>query len=316
MNGAPKHHRALQLAAFHCTHPDLDSGDSALLAYLALNADFAAGTNARPGNVNTADMMKLQPRATIDRLNKNIGRGLIERTETGNGRSTASAYRLCLESPYYPDRTPGGEELTEVCSSNCTLNPESVQPKPDKCAVAMQEVCSQEPESVQPGLQHTINPPEDTPPPPPPPTHSQNGGGGVSSQEQATIDAKYLTDKCPKLAFGKETELAALIQEHTEPVVNLALYRCNKESFDNVKNPVAVVFSYRLPKMIAEVKAEQDADIAKRALRAEIDAGVAEQVRELDRKSREVSERIEREKAEVAAGWKAFENSGNIEDLF
>ena len=133
----------------------------------------------------------------------------------------------------------------------------------------------QESQSREQESHHGETQPPSLPPniPPPPPPEFENGGGGSSlSQEQATIDARYLIEKYPKLAFGKETELAALIQEHGMPVVNAALFRCSKESFDGVRNPVAVVFSVRLPKMIAEMKADHDAVLAKKKTQERIDA--------------------------------------------
>jgi hypothetical protein len=108
----PKHHRALCLAAFHCTHPDIDATDKALLVYLALHSNLA-GENAHPGNINLSDALSLTDRPTDARLKKNIERGLIERTFRADGRGKASVYRLRLDSPCYPDCTPGGEELTE-----------------------------------------------------------------------------------------------------------------------------------------------------------------------------------------------------------
>lgn len=102
----------MRLAAFHCTHPDLDGTDKALLAYLAEYAK-PDGMGAYPGNRNIASALGLKDSATDKRIAKNIALGLIERTERANGRNRASAYRLCLESAYYPDETPGGERLVK-----------------------------------------------------------------------------------------------------------------------------------------------------------------------------------------------------------
>jgi len=113
MNGKPKSARAVHLAAFHCTHPDLDGIDKGLLAYLAEYASYGTGADSHPGNRNIADALSLTDRPTDNRLKKNIDRGLIERTERADGRKKASVYRLCLERPYYPDQTPGGERLVE-----------------------------------------------------------------------------------------------------------------------------------------------------------------------------------------------------------
>src|ERR1700758_4247491 len=111
MNGTPKSHRAVELAAAHCTHPDINGTDKALLMYLAICSDHAKGTNSHPGNRNLTDVLCLTDSPTDARLRKNRERGLIARTERGDGRGKASAYRLCLESPYFPDFTPGGECL-------------------------------------------------------------------------------------------------------------------------------------------------------------------------------------------------------------
>lgn len=111
MNGTAKSLRALGLSAWHCTHPELDSADKALLSYLATYAKLD-GSSAHPGNRNIADALGLKDSATDVRIKKNIARGLIERTERANGRNRASCYRLCVESPFYPDQTPGGEHLT------------------------------------------------------------------------------------------------------------------------------------------------------------------------------------------------------------
>lgn len=111
MTSNPRSYRAAILAAFHCTHPDIDAADSALLGYLAASASGI--TNCHPGNRNIADALKLTDSPTDNRLAKNIKRGLIERIHRGDGRKTASIYRICWESPYFPDQTPGGKWLIE-----------------------------------------------------------------------------------------------------------------------------------------------------------------------------------------------------------
>jgi hypothetical protein len=311
MNGKPKSQRAVQLAAFHCTHPDLDAADSALLAYLALNADFKTGKNSRPGNSNTADMLKFEKRGTINILTENIKRGLIERTLKGNGRGIASVFRLCLENDYYPDQTPSGEELSDKSAPGCTDNPISVHEDAGKGAPPSQEVCTGMPERVHPGATHHL--PTRTPPPT---TTTQNGGGGFSSQESATLDAKYLVEKCPKLAFGKEAELDALIQEHGYSVVNAALFRCSKQSYDGVNNPIAVTFSTRLPKMIAEIKEEKASEASHKKTQETITVNIKKQCDELDNKNRTEHERIQKENAEQDARLKAFlESGGNHDDI-
>jgi hypothetical protein len=135
LNGKPKNHRGLCLAAYHCTHPDIDAHDRLLLTYIAQNTDRTDMT-AHPGNKNLASAIGLKDRATDDRLTNNMARKLIERTERADGRGKASAYRICWESPFYPDRTPTGEWLvadkeprTLACADS-DVNRAPADPKP------------------------------------------------------------------------------------------------------------------------------------------------------------------------------------------
>ncbi|MBZ5512593.1 MAG: hypothetical protein LAN70_15685 [Acidobacteriia bacterium] len=113
MNGKPKSHRASILAASYCTHPDIDAADSMLFVCLAAYADYGTGSNSRPGNESIQHAMKLTNNPSKIRITKNIERGLIERTFRANGRKQASIYRLCFESPHFPDQAPNGEWLIE-----------------------------------------------------------------------------------------------------------------------------------------------------------------------------------------------------------
>jgi hypothetical protein len=266
----------MQLAVFHCTHPDLDVTDKALLAYLALYASFGSGGDSRPGNLNMQDVLKFEKRGTIKRLNQNIARGLIERTEMGHGQGKASIYRLCLESAYYPDQTPGGESLTERCTSSCTDDDQ--ERCTSSCTDDDQERCTSSctnkltkvhadadkgapeslkgaPESMkgaQAGATHQDPPKEHQNT-----TNTQNGGGAVFLEKKnlATIGT-----------FGKRIfELEAAIKEHGQNIVDKALDAIIAEGFDeNVKSKVAITL-FRLPNKIAEVKAliKLDADTAR-----------------------------------------------------
>lgn len=105
--------RAIRLAAWHCTHSKIDGIDKSLLAYLAEHSSGTSGGNAYPGNRNISNALGLTDSPTDARIAKLISFGLIERTFTAIGRKKASVYRLCLESEYFPTRTPGGEWLVQ-----------------------------------------------------------------------------------------------------------------------------------------------------------------------------------------------------------
>ena len=91
------------MAAFRCSHPDLDAVDVLLLTFLIENGDYGTGKNCRPGNYELAHVARISLATVKRRLAALIERGLIERTERGDGRSTASIYRICWESTFYPD---------------------------------------------------------------------------------------------------------------------------------------------------------------------------------------------------------------------
>lgn len=111
MNAKPISHRALCLAALHCTHPELDGTDKGLLACLLENGEHGTGENCRPGNRNLMDVVRLTKRPLDARIDRLIQAGLIQRTERGDGRGKASVYSILWRSPSYPDRTPNGEWL-------------------------------------------------------------------------------------------------------------------------------------------------------------------------------------------------------------
>jgi hypothetical protein len=163
MTSKPASGRALCLAVAHCSHPDLDPTDKALLLYLAVNADHATGRNSRPGNPALCHFTTLQRSAVNARLEKNIQRKLIERTKVGNGRSTASVYRLCIESSCFPDQTPTGEWLIEekmsgsertvsdnkVSGLGRTDSPQTVRPSAGNCPAQPPKLSGAEAETVR-----------------------------------------------------------------------------------------------------------------------------------------------------------------------
>ena len=82
-------------------------------------------------------------------------------------------------------------------------------------------------------------------------------------EDQATIKAKRLMERYPKIVFGKERELVALMHEHGIKLVCAAVRRCNDGDFTGVRNPIAVTFTTRLPALIAEeIIKQQDASRA------------------------------------------------------
>src|ERR1019366_1934249 len=161
---------------------------------------------------------------------KNIDRGLIERTELGNGRGKASVYRVCLENPYYPDQTPGGESLIEACCPDSidsdqkaccpdsSVNSESLLSDDQKPAVKEPKACCQVDESLLSGQQHTRTPPQNHHLP----TTTQSGGGAfLEKKNLATIGS-----------FGKRIqELNAHVTEHGQDIVDKALDAIIAEGF-------------------------------------------------------------------------------------
>jgi hypothetical protein len=148
-------------------------------------------------------------------------------------------------------------------------------------------------------------PPTDRPPPPPKEKSTTDGGGNSLSQEH------------PRLAFGKESELDALIQEHGFAVVANALHRLEKEDYDGVKNIVAAVFAPkgRLPQRIAEEKIKQAAAVRERAERDAIEANISRQKEELIRRNHggltieQWNKKQAAEAAEAEEFFKEFQNS-------
>jgi hypothetical protein len=173
MTSRPASGRALCLAVAHCSHPDLDPTDKALLMYLAMNADYSTGRNARPGNPAMCGATTLKRSALNDRLEKNIHRRLIERTVVGDGRSNASTYRICVESSFYPDQSTTGEWLIEKPSGLSRTDSENkpsglgrtdsdrtVRPIAENCPAEPKKLSGAEPETVRQLADDTNTTPE------------------------------------------------------------------------------------------------------------------------------------------------------------
>ncbi len=232
---APASHVAMCKAAAHCTHPDIDATDSMLLTYIAMYADARTGANAHPGNRNIAHALKMTARPADTRIAKNIQRGLIERTARGDGRKNASKYRICWESPFYPDRAPGGEWLVEkprcldsVDSENdkprCAGGADSNKPRCDDSETALQETrnraaANDKPRCVEPETalseQHHIISTSETDQkhisiPPAEKTALPETSGQAGGQAGG---ASVLTSSNPKLAADWETFRKGLPEE-------------------------------------------------------------------------------------------------------
>jgi hypothetical protein len=231
MNGTPRSHRALCLAAIHCTHPELDGIDKSLLSYLANYGDFRTGKNSRPGNANISDALGLTGRPAKMRLTKNIERGLIERTSTGNGRGLASVYALRLDSQYFPDRAPGGEWLIEKPlpddgEKRCCLDSTIPNPKPcretgktvlsdnQNRAVKSTKPCCGKPETVLSRQQDTIRTPEEHQ------THTHVPPGATKSKSEGVCKSssydqamKYIHDDMLASQMDRRTDEKGQIEK-------------------------------------------------------------------------------------------------------
>jgi hypothetical protein len=210
MNGKPKNHRGLCLAAFHVKHPDIDAHDKLLLTYLAQNSDHNTAPESHPGNKNISDAILFKDRATDNRLTLNIARGLIERTSRADGRGKASTYRICWEKSFYPNQAPTGEWLIEKppTPDDGQIEPRTVgcadsvggQEEPrtvgcaDSDATAHRESHNRasvesKPRTSDPITAHpTVPAAFDLPTPHQPPTQTAHGWWEGFSQRTATID--------------------------------------------------------------------------------------------------------------------------------
>lgn len=269
MNGKPKSYRAMLLAVAAANHPELDGVDKALLNVLAINADAATGGSSRPGNAMLMASTSLRWSAVHARLEKNIGRGLIECTYKANTRHMASVYRVCLENPAYPDRTPNGEWLIEnppeppdPGESTVRLEPDSKENLPSGLNRTVNESTIRPDtvyhpanpalpsgESALPsGLDRTTskssskiptNPPTKTASAPENTSGAGRKGGGVAGW----IEKNFATMSAPK---GKHKDaLDQLAAKHGDDVVTAALnYFLNRpDGFGGVKMPWALFTS-------------------------------------------------------------------------
>jgi hypothetical protein len=160
MNGKPKSHRAVVLTALYAMHSELDGTDTALLGCIAQNAN-GDGRGSRPGNAAFEAATKLSRAATHRRIAKLIRLSLIERKEE-HGR-LASMYRLLLEHPAYPDRSPNGNEcFVETSRLNDTSDVASETPRR---RVEQSETSRLAPETSRVDATTPKDHPEDHPPP-------------------------------------------------------------------------------------------------------------------------------------------------------
>jgi hypothetical protein len=299
----PKSQRAAEMACFHCTHPDVDSADKALLVYLALNCNFGTGKNSHPGNDCLLDAASISKATTKRRLAKNIDRGLIERTERGDGRSTASVYRLCFESPHYPEKTPSGELLTDkaahpdepVKQSKAAhldepVKSETGSPDSGNWLTGEQKLAHQEPKLAHIG--------EPTPPthqnpttyPPPPENEQQEGGWRI-------LEEKHMADIGP---WGKHTPaMIELMDLHGREAVDEAMIDAKSSGFEGVKSPIGVLVAKRLQQSLAKL-----AEKKKTAEQAAKDEEV--QAASIERQTQEIIARRDARR---------YEDTTNLEDF-
>ena len=231
MTSKPASGRALCLAVAHCSHPDLDPTDKALLLYLAVNADHGTGRNSRPGNPALCDATTLKRSALNERLEKNIKRTLIERTTVGDGRSNASTFRICVESSFYPDQAPTGEWLIEKPSGlsrtdsenkpsglGRTDSPQTVRPSAGNCPAEPPKLSGAEAETVR-------QLPDDTKPSPETHQLHTNNTEKLSGQLPTWVVGlfgSYNDHEPPQLRKTDRDQFMAAIDQHGEQLIELA----------------------------------------------------------------------------------------------
>jgi hypothetical protein len=265
----PTTQRSALLSASHCTHPDVDAADKMLLVYFVIVGDFGTGKNAHPGNDSLLDAASISKATTKRRLAKLIERGLIERTERGDGRSTASVYRILWDNPYFPAQTPGGERLTENNPAHlrepdsprkAAHSDEPVKSKTGSLSSGNWLTGDQKLAHQKPKLAHIGEP---TPPthqknttyPPPPETEQREGGWHF-------LEKKHMADIGP---WGKHTAaMIELIDRHGSGAVDVAIADAKSSGFEGVKSPIGVLIAKRLQQALAKIteqkaKAEQAA---------------------------------------------------------
>jgi hypothetical protein len=230
MNGKPKNLRAAFLAAAHCTHPDTDAADKSLLAYLTAYANYKTGENSRPGNRNLADVINFTDRGMKNRLTQLITYGLLERTERGDGRGRASAYRLCWESPFYPDQAPGGEWLSDKPGTlDCPDSPKEpgTLDCPDSSETGNGAAINREQEGDKPGtaesetgnpsVPHNKSATEEQHQPTLQPQNSQSGTGNAEGGKEG-ISPK--TPTWPLVGLPEQMLGAVATKEHRAAVLD------------------------------------------------------------------------------------------------
>lgn len=151
MKSRPKSHRALMLAVQYVDASMVEGGLNAreclILNCLATNARSASGEGSRPGNTNLLAASKLKSSSAMRRYFPMLeGKGLIERTEVGDGRKKASVYSICWKHPAYPDKAPNdGELLTEKLAESESACFDENLPNPNgKLAESESETCRSE----------------------------------------------------------------------------------------------------------------------------------------------------------------------------
>jgi hypothetical protein len=152
--------RAMRLSAAMCWHPNIDGVDRAIFHFLAEYTNLT-GYGAYPGNERLMAACGLGYSALHERLKKNINRGLIERTEQ-RGRKWASAYRICFESPYFPDCKEGAEisgldRIPPPEKENVRSRPDTSLAEGDKNVRPTPENVRSEQENIRSRPEHNIN---------------------------------------------------------------------------------------------------------------------------------------------------------------
>jgi hypothetical protein len=231
MNGRPRNHRALCHAVSEVQHPEIDNTDKALLNRLALSGG-ALGENCRPGNAALERAASLKWSAVHVRLEKNIRRGLIQRTKVGDGRKNASVYRICWEHPAYPDISPNGRErYTENRPVDPDSKPENHPVTPDDSTETIRPVTGNHPVSdAKPSGQdtETIRPMDRTTSVtqqiPNQPTTRETPEWLVGFWTSHSHEPKLKLRKLDKLKgkAGDKEEILALIGQHGEEAVRWA----------------------------------------------------------------------------------------------
>ena len=240
MNGRPRNHRALVLSVQYIVPPDddFDATDKALLSCLANNGG-ALGENCRPGNQALQSAAMLEWSATHERLNKNIRRGLIERTFTPHGRPNprdpkTSIYQICYWHPAYPDFSPNGRERYTDGGDypdngkhpvTPDIKPENIRSTSEKHPVDSPKTSGEGTENIRP-MDRSIS--ESHPHPIHPPSNAGAGEEAFVQKPTAKgIDSLgQLPEEMQGATFGKRKgEVIRLIEEYGPHVITRAVHR-------------------------------------------------------------------------------------------